>query len=183
MLLLGHIGITAFIATFFYLPATFAVAGVLLPDIVDKALFLSGLSPCGRFFGHSLFFAPLLGAVTYTITRRKGFALAIMVGSFLHIAEDMTYFIPFLYPVKSYAFSSICGPMEVSLGIFEMITEGLGAALIMVTFAFNSKFLYLRDRLWFKIFKIEKVLYDKPGRTTQLLQNKKGRNKKKVGRI
>lgn len=163
MLFLGHIGITAFIAALLYLPVVFAVGGVLLPDMVDKVLFLAGLSPCGRFFGHSIFFAPIIGAITYAITRRKDFAIAIMLGAFLHLMEDMTYFVPFLYPIKSYAFASVCKPIEVIFGTFQVVTELIGAGLIIFAFGFNSKFIRLRRMLWSKVFKnrMKKVLYGK----------------------
>ena len=182
---MAHIGIAAFVATFFYLPAIFAVAGALLPDIIDKSLFMLGVTPCGRFIGHSIFFAPVIGLITYLVTRRKSLAIAITLGSLLHLVLDLGYFIPLLYPIKNYPFSSICGPIEITSNILEWVAEGIGIVLIMITFSFNSKFLYLRDKLWSKIFKgrIKRVPYGKNKRTAHPLQNKRGRNKGKVRRI
>lgn len=152
MLLLGHIGIAIFLSTLFYLPPLFALVGVLLPDIVDKLLFIPGVTICGRFFGHTIFFGPLVGFLTYIVTRRKNLALAVLFGSYIHLLQDVGRFAPWFYPIINYQFE--CEPTRISVGFFEIVTESLGVSLIVVKIFFNSKLLYYRDRLREKIEKM-----------------------------
>lgn len=140
---LGHIGIALLISTLLYLPAVFVIAGVLLPDIVDKALLVSGFTVCGRFFGHTIFFGPIVSLITYIVTRRKDLALAVLFGSYMHLLQDIGRFIPWFYPIVDYQF--VCP--KVAIGAFEIITESLGLSFIIVKIFFNSKLLYYRDRI------------------------------------
>jgi len=149
MLPLAHIGMTAFLSTLVYLPASFAVIGALLPDIVDKLLLLPGLSACGRFIGHSLFFGPILSLLAYGLTRKKEVALALLFGSYLHLLEDAKDFMPLFYPIVKYQFE--CVPTTIKTGPFEIITESLGITLLSIKVLFNSKLLRYRDRLWTKV--------------------------------
>lgn len=151
MFLIGHIGFTVFLSVLFYLPASYAFIGVLIPDIVDKLLLASGLTSCGRLFSHSIFFSPILGLSAYAITRRRGLALAIAFGSFLHLLEDATYFVPWFYPIIDY--TRECKPFEIYYGMFELVTDVAGLGLLMATVKLNSKLLYYRDLMWLKIFK------------------------------
>jgi len=146
MLPLAHIGMTAFLSTLVYLPASFAVIGALLPDIVDKLLFLPGLSACGRFIGHSLFFGPILSLLAYGLTRKKEVALAVLFGSYLHLVQDIRDFMPLFYPIVKYQFE--CVPTTIKTGLFEIITESLGITLLSIKILFNSKLLHYRDKLW-----------------------------------
>lgn len=146
MLPLGHVGITAFLSTLVYLPALFAAIGALVPDIVDKLLFLSGISACGKFIGYSIFFGPVLSLLVYGLTRKKKIALAILFGSYLHLFEDMGNFIPFFYPIVKYQFE--CVPTMIKIGLFEIITESLGITFLSIKILFNSKLLHYRDKLW-----------------------------------
>lgn len=148
MLLLGHIGIIVFVASMFYLPIFFAVTGVLLPDIIDKGLFTLGIASCGRYFSHSIFFPFIVGSLIFLVTRRWKLALAIVLGSFLHLLQDVTYFIPWFFPLVNYLEMSLCGPIEVEFGMFAIITEVIGAGLLIFTFGFRQKFIYLREKFW-----------------------------------
>ncbi|MEM5797099.1 MAG: metal-dependent hydrolase [Candidatus Aenigmatarchaeota archaeon] len=146
MLLLGHIGITAFVSSMIYLPAFFAIVGSLLPDIVDKGLFLLG-APCGRFIAHSIFFFPIAGSVTYLITRNKKFAIAISLGSLLHLIQDMNDNVPFLYPLKNYTFFVTCN-FEFEFTPFIIVSEILGSLSLLFVYGFNKNFLKLRKLFW-----------------------------------
>lgn len=154
MLPLAHLGITVFLSIIFYLPALFAAIGALLPDIVDKILFLSGFSVCGRFIGHTIFFGPIASLLTYVLTKNKKIALAILFGCWLHLFEDARDFMPLFYPIVKYQFA--CLPTSIKIGTFEVITESLGATLLTVTILFKSKIMHLRDKVWIKIKKVIK---------------------------
>lgn len=147
---LGHTGITVFLSTLFYLPAQFAFMGVLLPDFVDKTLFVTGITPCGVFAAHTIFFGPVISLITFLVTKRKNLALAILFGSFMHLLEDARHFLPWFYPIVNYPF--ICGPLIFEITPFAILTEGLGFLLLIATVVFNSKLLYYRNRVhsWLK---------------------------------
>lgn len=147
MLLLGHMGITALAASMIYLPAFGAIIGVLLPDVVDKSLFLLG-APCGRFVAHSIFFFPVAGIFSYLITRNKKFAIAVALGSFLHILEDLNWHVPFLFPIKNYAFFATCATFEFEITTFVILTEIVGGLLLVFIYGFNKNFLYVRKVFW-----------------------------------
>ena len=144
MLFLGHIGFTAFVASLFYLPALPGILGVMLPDIVDKGFFLLGYSPCSRFLAHTIFFAPLVGLVTFLITRNKKIAFVVGLGAFLHLLEDLHDPVPFLYPLKDYAFLHTCGGIRIPFNYYIITTEIIGGALTIFVFGFNKKFLEFR---------------------------------------
>lgn len=144
---LGHIGITAFLATLLYLPAMYAVLGVLTPDIFDKIFFNLGILPCGRSLGHSVFFAPVLGLIVLALTRKKNFAIAVALGAALHLVQDSYDFLPLFYPIASYVFD--CPPgVRVTPTIFEIGAEVVGLALIVSLIFFKWKVIALRYRIW-----------------------------------
>lgn len=151
MLLLGHIGITAFVSSMLYLSILGGVIGVLLPDIVDKAFFTLGYAPCSRYLAHTIFFFPVAGIVAYIITRNKNFAIAVALGAFLHLLQDMHDDVPFLYPLKDYAFFDTCGAISITFSPYVIITEAIGGLLLLLMSVFNSKFSYIRKLLWNKL--------------------------------
>ncbi len=148
MLLLGHIGLTALASSMFYLPILGGALGVLLPDIIDKGIFTLGLAPCSRFIAHSIFFAPLVGIVTFAATRNKKFALAVALGAFLHLLEDMNGDVPFLYPIKDYSFFAACGQIKILFTPYVIITETIGGLILILMSVFNSQLARLRRLFW-----------------------------------
>lgn len=147
MLFLGHIGLTAFASSMVYLPILGAVFGVLLPDIIDKGLFTLGYAPCSRFIAHSVFFFPVAGIVSYIITRNKKFALAVALGAFLHLVEDMHDDVPLLYPLKDYAFFDTCGQIKVVFSPYVIVTETIGGLTLILMSVFNSQLARIRQLL------------------------------------
>ncbi len=143
---LGHLGIALIIASVFYIPVAAFVVGVFLPDIVDKGLAILGIVECGRSVAHNVFFAIGAGAVALAATRKKSIALAILLGVLLHLAQDSTHFVPYLYPLVQYDFSD-CGPVAFQPSPFEIAMEAVGLALIVVWWKFKSKLIYLRERI------------------------------------
>ncbi len=154
MLLLGHIGITAFAFSMLYLSILGGIIGALLPDVIDKGLLILGYAPCGRFIAHSIFFFPVAGLVTYAITRNKKLAVAVALGAFLHLIQDMHDNVPFFYPLKTYAFFATCGQIKILFTQYIIITESIGAFLLIFIAVFKSQFLYLRKLLWGNLKKV-----------------------------
>lgn len=154
MLFLGHIGLTAFVSSLLYLPILGGVLGVLLPDVIDKALFTVGYAPCSRFIAHSLFFFPVAGVVSYIITRNKKFALAVALGALLHLVEDMHDDVPFLYPIKDYAFFSTCDQIKILFTPYIIATEFIGGMTLIFMSTFKSRLAKLRSFIWAIIFKM-----------------------------
>lgn len=149
MLFLGHIGIVAFVSSMIFLPILGGVIGVLLPDLVDKGLFVVHVAPCSRFIAHSIFFFPVVGIIAYLITRNKQLAIAVALGSVLHLLQDMHDDVPFLYPLKTYAFFSTCGKqITVTFTPFVITTEIIGGLLLLFMGLFRPKFLHIRKKLW-----------------------------------
>lgn len=153
MLLLGHIGLTAFASSMLYLSILGGILGVLLPDVIDKGLLTLGYAPCSRFIAHSIFFFPVAGVVTYIITRNKKFALAVALGAFLHLVEDMHDDVPFLYPIKDYDFFSTCGQIKILFTPYVIITETIGGLVLIFMSVFNSRLSKLRSLIWAKFKK------------------------------
>lgn len=149
MLFFGHIGITAFIASMMFLPASGGVIGVLLPDIIDKGLFILGYAPCSRFIAHSIFFPLIAGLISYGVTRNKKFALAVAIGYALHLFQDLNGNVPFLFPLKSYAYFATCATkISVVFTPFVIATELIGISLLIFIFVFKDKYQKLRETFW-----------------------------------
>ena len=145
MIFFGHLGITIFLGMLLFLPILYVGIGALLPDIVDKLFFNLHLLPCGRSLAHNIFFGPAVAALIYLVTRRKDISLAILFGCYLHLIEDVTNFIPWFYPVVSYTFN--CGPTTIHLGTFEIVAEVIGLSLLILTIFYQSKVIYLREKI------------------------------------
>ena len=167
MIFFGHLGITIFLGMMLFLPILYVGIGALLPDIVDKLFFNLHLLPCGRSLAHNIFFGPVVAGVVYLITRRKDVSFAILFGSYLHLVEDATNFIPWFYPVVNYAFS--CGPTTLHLGRFELVAEVVGLSLLILILFYKSKVIYVREKInyWLR--------YGAIGRTRKKIRTKKGR--------
>ena len=150
MIFFGHIGITAFLAALLFLPALFAGIGAIIPDIFDKSLFLLGVFPCTRFFGHTILFAVLVGLVTLVIARKKSFGIAMFFGSFLHLIQDIPGNVPFLFPFINYSFFATCGQLSIidHLNAYEIAAEILGVIFLIVLIKYWNKLELFRNKLW-----------------------------------
>lgn len=159
MLFLGHIGINAFLASMIFLPVLAFVIGGELPDVVDKGLFVLGnefnlfVYPCSRLIAHTFYFPIMAGLVAFLITRDKKIALAVGLGSAMHLVEDLHDFIPFFYPFVKYDFASLCGDhIKVVFDQYIITTELIGVAFLIFVFGFKEKFSQFRKAFW-KLFK------------------------------
>ena len=88
------------------LKAELAVTGFcfLLPDLLDKPLWMLGIS-CGRFVGHTLLFVFLV-AFVFSL-RKRTYGLFALVGGMLHLLSDVGWFMPWLYPFVKYDFPQL----------------------------------------------------------------------------
>jgi len=138
MFVLGHIGITAFLASLLMLSPLIAAIASQLPDLIDKPPYILGISPSGRYIGHTLLAIFLVGFITYLITRKKIIALSISFGMFLHLIEDLPYFIPWLYPFVNYDFPK--GPFEFHYTLQLFALDMLGLMLLIILYKKNESF-------------------------------------------
>ena len=150
MIFFGHIGMTLFLAALLSLNFLFVLIGVLLPDVVDKFFYIIGTFPCGRFIGHTIWFAPALALITYAVTRKKFFAVSILFGAYVHMIGDVGYLLPLFMPFVTYEFNCtmpFSGPVEPSLIYLEIV----GLVLLVITIVFHKKLSELGSKLMKKI--------------------------------
>ena len=75
----------------------------LLPDLVDKPLYLLGIGD-GRYVGHTLLFVFLV-AGAFSL-KNKIYGLSVLFGALLHLLFDSGVgFVPWLYPFVSHTFT------------------------------------------------------------------------------
>jgi len=104
MYFFGHIGIMLLISFMLFFPMLFALIGSMLPDAIDKPLFLLGLAPSGRYISHTLLFVAVSFAATYLATKKVTAASALSLGVLLHLSLDMEHSVPWFYPFVDYVF-------------------------------------------------------------------------------
>jgi hypothetical protein len=104
---LGHLGITLGAAHIsnraprLELKLWVVAFAALLPDLVDKPLYLLGIGE-GRYVGHTLLFVCVVAAVVSL--KNKMYGLSLLFGAVLHLLFDWGGFVPWLYPFISYDF-------------------------------------------------------------------------------
>jgi len=136
MLPLAHVGITSFFAKHFKafrFPLLAAAFFALLPDLVDKPLFLLGLTPSGRFIAHSLFFGVVLAAILFMVLpkqTRVPIAAAAVLGSWSHLLLDLNGPLPLFFPFISYVFPSY--DLGLDLNALTLMMELIGFSCILL---------------------------------------------------
>jgi len=138
MFILGHIGITAFLASLLFFYPLLAAASSLIPDLIDKPFYILGIFPCGRYIGHTLLAIVIVGLISYLLTKRKLVALSISFGMLMHLFEDMPYFIPWFYPFVDYDFPT--GPFEFHYTLKLFILDMIGLFLLIILYKRNKTF-------------------------------------------
>ncbi|MFX1570988.1 MAG: metal-dependent hydrolase [Promethearchaeota archaeon] len=87
------------------------IIGALLPDIIDKPLFLLSLAD-GRLFSHNLLFVIVSFLIVHIFTKgNKTVSLPFLIGLSSHIILDLP-FVPLFYPFISYNFYYIEEPLN-----------------------------------------------------------------------
>jgi hypothetical protein len=77
----------------------------LLPDLVDKPLWVLGVISDGRYIGHTLLLTFLV-AFVFSLKKRV-YGLFAICGGISHLLLDIWGFMPWFYPFKSYDFPSV----------------------------------------------------------------------------
>lgn len=138
MILFGHIGITMFFGGLFSLNFLPLLLGSILPDLIDKPLVLLGLSESGRFIGHTLFTGIVVSLSSFVITRKKMVPISLFFGHFVHLLEDLPFFLPWFYPFVDYDFPAyyVFGN---SLTPINIMFEFIGLALLIYVIKTNPR--------------------------------------------
>lgn len=137
MLPIGHIGVSILIGRIFNLKLIYVAIGALLPDIIDKTMRIANAAPASRYIGHSLLAGVTFFILVFALTRNKDSALSTTFGAYIHLIEDLPYFLPLLFPLVDYTW-----PVSTSFNAFNPINfvfEVIGLASIFVT---------LNDKYW-----------------------------------
>jgi len=137
MILFGHIGITVFSGSLLSLALLYVLTGSVLPDLIDKSLFIVGLGPSSRFIGHTLFMGILISFMVYIIWRKKIYSASLLFGYYVHLLEDSLHFMPWFYPFINYDFPFYTGPVFTP---FNIIMEFVGLVLFVYIIRTNSHF-------------------------------------------
>ena len=85
-------------------PVTVTVFCYLLPDLVDKPLWVLGIG-CGRYIAHTLLFVFLV-SLAFAF-KKRAYGLFALFGGMLHLLLDIGWFIPWFYPFARYNFPQV----------------------------------------------------------------------------
>jgi len=77
----------------------------LVPDLIDKPLWMLGVISDGRHIGHTLLVATLV-AVAFSLKKRF-YGLFAICGSISHLLLDTSGLVPWFYPFKGYDFQEV----------------------------------------------------------------------------
>jgi hypothetical protein len=115
----------------------------MVPDLVDKPLWVLGVISDGRFIGHTLLSVSLV-AIAFSIKKRV-YGLFALCGGMLHLLLDTSGFIPWFYPFKGYEFPTVDFHHIVTLpNVIETLAEMV--LVVLVVFLALSLVLWLRQR-------------------------------------
>ncbi|MFX1313393.1 MAG: metal-dependent hydrolase [Promethearchaeota archaeon] len=102
------------------------IIGSLLPDLIDKPIFLLGIGS-GRFISHSLLFVIISFLIVFLISNRKlEISIPFLVGMSFHLILDLPN-IPLFYPFIEYHF------VIVKLPFFYWITTLFTNPIVLST--------------------------------------------------
>jgi membrane-bound metal-dependent hydrolase YbcI (DUF457 family) len=77
----------------------------LLPDLIDKPLWVLGVISDGRYIGHTLLLAFLV-ALAFAL-KKRAYGLFAICGVIAHLLLDTSGFMPWFYPFKRYDFPNV----------------------------------------------------------------------------
>lgn len=116
----SHVGIAVPIAYLLGLNIAITAICALLPDLVDKPLWMFGIGN-GRYVAHTLLFA-LLVTLVFSV-KSKIWGASALLGGLSHLLLDSVHSwppVPWLYPMVSYDFSA---PQFGWLAILDWIAQ------------------------------------------------------------
>jgi hypothetical protein len=79
-----------------------AAFSFILPDLMDKSLWMLGVLTDGRNIGHTLL-TTFLVALAFSLKRRV-YGLVALCGGLAHLLSDRSELVPWFYPFKTYGF-------------------------------------------------------------------------------
>jgi hypothetical protein len=82
-----------------------AAFSFILPDLVDKPLWVLGVFSDGRNIGHTLF-TTFLVALAFSL-KKKVYGLVAVCAGMAHLLSDRSGLVPWFYPFKTYDFPSV----------------------------------------------------------------------------
>jgi hypothetical protein len=82
-----------------------AAFSFVLPDLVDKPLWVLGVFTDGRNIGHTLF-TTFLVALAFSLKKRV-YGLVAVCGGMAHLLSDRSALVPWFYPFKTYDFPNV----------------------------------------------------------------------------
>ena len=82
-----------------------AAFSFILPDLVDKPLWVLGVFTDGRNIGHTLF-TTFLVALAFSL-KKKVYGLVAVCGGMAHLLSDRSGLVPWFYPFKTYDFPRV----------------------------------------------------------------------------
>ncbi|MFX1365471.1 MAG: metal-dependent hydrolase [Promethearchaeota archaeon] len=125
------------------------IIGALLPDIIDKPLFLLGFGN-GRFLSHTLLFAIISFLIVHFSSKKNvSISFPFFIGIVFHFLLDIPH-VPFFYPFIKYDFGVVDEPFlfwikQLWTEPLVIITEGTGVLFIIYILIKNK--LYQIDKL------------------------------------
>ncbi len=124
------------------------IIGALLPDIIDKPLFLLDLGG-GRLYSHNLLFVIISFLIVhFSSNRNKSISFPFLFGLISHIILDLPY-VPLFYPFLSYDFYYIEEPflywlMKLWTDPLVIITE-ISGILFLLFIVIHNNLYHKRD--------------------------------------
>jgi hypothetical protein len=119
----------------------------LLPDLLDKTLWVLGVFHCGRYIGHTLL-TTFLVALAFSL-KKKVYGPVALCGGMAHLLLDRSDLVPWFYPFKSYDFPNSDWHEVLTLGcLAETLMQMALAAIAISVAAFLILALYswIRER-------------------------------------
>ena len=143
---IGHVGIALAVAYVLRWNLIVVIFCALLPDLVDKSLFVVGLGS-SRYVAHTLLFVVLVAGAFFF--RRRSYGLPALVGGLSHLLLDLNGFVPWFYPFVSYDFPERQFASSILANFVDMLKVNftlsrVGKELIVVAVVWMAAFLCSR---------------------------------------
>ncbi len=150
MLLFGHIGPAAFLAQRLRLHVLATMFFAILPDLIDKPLYVIGVAPAARWIAHTILFLVVVSGSLHLLAKKQ-LALSAFFGIASHYVLDLRFFLPLFYPFVQYEWpTAYVGP---ALDSVALLFEAFG--LVFIAAAHED----LRRELAVITFNVQKRLW------------------------
>jgi hypothetical protein len=119
-----------------------AAFSFILPDLVDKSLWVLGVFTDGRNIGHTLF-TTFLVALAFSLKKRV-YGLVALCGGMAHLLSDRSALVPWFYPFKTYDFPTVdwhgvLTLRNLALTLLEMVVVAIVvSAAVLIIYSLSS---------------------------------------------